>query len=302
MSRDGPRILIVDDEPALRQYVRSRLQRAMPSASVLVTSTPLEALRLIESGHVDLVVSDHHMPGGDGRVLLSRIRALRPETIRILFTAGADAEADRRGLASGDLHAIVRKPVSGEEIVETVRRLLGEPPAPPADAPVAARDAPATEQVGGARRVLVVDDVVEIGMVMASVARRASAGVDVVVETDALAAAARIPTEPFDVIVCDYRMPNLTGIALLALARRHRPGAKRILITGYNELQEAPEALDAASVDAYVHKPPSLQAMLQLFRHALSEDPSALDTYRDQARIIEREALREQGPLKLEDS
>jgi CheY-like chemotaxis protein len=299
-------MLIVDDEPALRDSTRAHLQRAFPAARILVATSPHEAIQLVETSGFDLVISDHHMPGGEGRALLARIREISPGTVRVLFTAGSDPDADAERVASGEFHAVVPKTLGGPTIVETIARLLGTqrpgderkagPLAPPTPAAVDGRH-PET----GGKRLLVVDDEVQIGRLIEAIAERLPEGVEVVVETDPRVAATLIESSKFDVIISDYRMPGMSGMKLLAHARACQPRAKRILITGYNEILEPPDILAEADVDAYVHKPLAVGNMLLLIGRILRDEKDALTTYREQAKIIERAAAREQRPIGLDD-
>lgn len=297
----APRVLIVDDDPSLRRYLRTQLRRVLPSARILVAASPEEALRVIETSLVDAVISDQHMPGGDGRALLARVAELSPPTIRILFTASVD---DHEAIAPGSIHAVLQKPGAQDEVVNALLALLGERAKDAAPAgPRAARVEPERGRpADGTRpRILIIDDVPEVADVLEGIAHRAAPDLDVV-KAQPSEARGLLERERYDVVLADYRMPQISGVLVLALARALRPTARRILATGYNELHEPPEALAAADVDAYVHKPPSVLDLVELFQRALSEDPGAMDADREQARILERQAIRDQGPLRLDDA
>ena len=80
-------VLLVDDE----KNVRSALRRALrhESCEILEAESAAEALRLLESRPVAVVVSDESMPGMSGTELLARVRAEYPETFRIILTGHA---------------------------------------------------------------------------------------------------------------------------------------------------------------------------------------------------------------------
>jgi putative two-component system response regulator len=69
---------------------------------------------------------------------------------------------------------------------------------------------------------------------------------------DALEALA---TESVDVIVSDYMMPVMDGIAFLKHARAVRPLATRILLTGYADKENAIRAINDAGLYYYLEKP-----------------------------------------------
>lgn len=61
--------------------------------------------------------------------------------------------------------------------------------------------------------------------------------------------------EFFDVIVSDLRMPGMTGIELLSQARAVRPAMRRLLVSGYADLDSALTAINDVGVDRLVTKP-----------------------------------------------
>lgn len=80
-------------------------------------------------------------------------------------------------------------------------------------------------------------------------------GLNVHVMTSPAAALDLIGKESFDVIVSDLRMPEMDGIAFLANARRQRPEARRLLISGYADFDTALVAINKVGVDRLLTKP-----------------------------------------------
>jgi CheY-like chemotaxis protein len=93
-------VLIVDDDPDMRLYLRSCLRGlASPFQRVIEAADGLEALRLIRSVAVSLVISDVALPGLDGRRLTRAIRedaALSHVTVLLISgeTVVGDSNAD----------------------------------------------------------------------------------------------------------------------------------------------------------------------------------------------------------------
>jgi response regulator RpfG family c-di-GMP phosphodiesterase len=81
------------------------------------------------------------------------------------------------------------------------------------------------------------------------------AEVTVTTSTSALEAAALIEGESFDVIVSDLRMPAMDGIAFLTVARNKLPEARRMLVSGYADLDSAISAINRVGVDRLLTKP-----------------------------------------------
>src|SRR3954447_17204294 len=102
-------------------------------------------------------------------------------------------------------------------------------------------------------RILVVDDQELMRDSLAATLTRA--GHDVVVCTDGPAAVDRLSAGPrFDLLITDLKMPRMTGIELLAEAKRLRPELPVIMMTAFATVQTAVEAMKLGAYD-YIQKP-----------------------------------------------
>ena len=83
-----PRVLCVDDEPAILTGLRDNLRL---DYDVTTATSGVEALDCIERGPPFVViVSDMRMPGMDGASFLARAKVQTPDSVRLLLTALAD--------------------------------------------------------------------------------------------------------------------------------------------------------------------------------------------------------------------
>ena len=116
------RILVVDDEEAIREIVSSMLGSSGYTCSQ--ANSGLEALRLLESGQqFELLLSDLMMPEMDGLGLLSRVKERYPELPVIMVTAVHDISVALGALRNGAYDYLL-KPVEREQLLATVRRAL----------------------------------------------------------------------------------------------------------------------------------------------------------------------------------
>lgn len=121
----GQRILCVDDEPALAR-VRARGLQALGYIAVEESSSTaaLERLRQ-DPGAFEAVVTDYLMPGLNGLELAAGIHRLRPDLPVVLMTGFID-ELSEEAIRKADLVAVLRKPVTLEELGEALGDLFEE--------------------------------------------------------------------------------------------------------------------------------------------------------------------------------
>jgi adenylate cyclase len=65
----------------------------------------------------------------------------------------------------------------------------------------------------------------------------------------------KLAVQAYDLVISDYRMKALTGVDVLTRARELNPTGIRIIMTGYQELPIAVEAINRAEVAAFIQKP-----------------------------------------------
>jgi response regulator RpfG family c-di-GMP phosphodiesterase len=115
------KILLVDDEPALRELLRVTFEGA--EVTVDEAGSAAEAETRIQAARPDLIVLDLRMPGVGGAELCARLKAASDtREIPIVLLTGADLEEARRGQEAG-AEALVRKPFSPLELLAVVERL-----------------------------------------------------------------------------------------------------------------------------------------------------------------------------------
>jgi PAS domain S-box-containing protein len=125
LSLSGVRVLIVDDEPDIRDLVTFILEDY--EIEVTAVSSAQEALEILSQSPPDVLVSDIGMPDVDGYMLMRQIRERSPqeggEIPAIALTAYAGEINQQQALAAG-FHMHISKPVDPDALIEAIGSLV----------------------------------------------------------------------------------------------------------------------------------------------------------------------------------
>jgi DNA-binding NtrC family response regulator len=116
------RVLVVDDEPAMRAALEANFTRH--GWKVTTASGTREAMERFRSSPCSLVITDMRMPDGDGLRVMQNVRALAPDTAVIFLTAFGNVPEAVLAMQQGACDYLV-KPVSFEQLRQAALRVLG---------------------------------------------------------------------------------------------------------------------------------------------------------------------------------
>ncbi len=114
---DNAVLVVVDDANIRNALARLFLDR---DVRVLRAGNGEDALGIVQREPVAVVVSDNLMPGMRGIELLSRVRDLSPDTVRVLLTGYSDLPTATEAIDRGEVFRFHEKPWVDDEIVLTV--------------------------------------------------------------------------------------------------------------------------------------------------------------------------------------
>jgi len=113
-ARNLPKVLLVDDEPALLDGLRRQLRERYAVTTAVGGHAALDVLR--SAADFAVVVSDMRMPEMDGATLLSLVRQETPDAVRMLLTGQADVEAAVAAINDGQIFRFLTKPCAPDTL------------------------------------------------------------------------------------------------------------------------------------------------------------------------------------------
>jgi PAS domain S-box-containing protein len=121
--RGSGRVLVVEDEPGVRQYVETQLSSL--GYEVTAATNSREALSLIDEGRCfDLLFTDVVLPQGMSGVELAKIATTKCPDLKVLLTSGYSEEAFEQHGRPDQGTPLLRKPYRRKELAEAVKGVL----------------------------------------------------------------------------------------------------------------------------------------------------------------------------------
>ena len=123
-----PKILIVEDDQDTRQLLKIRLQsQGYETAYAADAVTAITAAR---EERPDLILLDMGLPGGDGVVVMERLKTFPALAhIPVVIVSAREQSATEQQATEAGAEAYVQKPIDNEELLGAIRSALGEEPA-----------------------------------------------------------------------------------------------------------------------------------------------------------------------------
>jgi len=121
------RILVVDDDKEITDYLKIELKECCPDLDVICKNSGFEALQEIMEGNIDLLLTDIAMPDMDGYELYARTRELN-DKIPIIMMTGFGYNPNHAIVKSkkAGLQDVVYKPFNIQKLVELIKKRIRE--------------------------------------------------------------------------------------------------------------------------------------------------------------------------------
>ena len=125
------------------------------------------------------------------------------------------------------------------------------------------------------KNILIIDDDRDIGILLTRFLKRKGYSAQSTVSADEGLEVAK--GHPVDLVICDFKLPGMTGLELIKQLQKQTPGLKAILITGYSDVRIAVQALKQGVYD-YVTKPLFPEELLITIKKALSHNSVSVES------------------------
>jgi len=112
-------LLLVDDDPAILSLMNRMLRHE--GFRILTAESGDQALNLLASNQVGVVIADQRMPHMTGVELLGRVKGLYPNTVRIVMSAQVDVDTVTEAINQGSVYRVLAKPWEDDVLRATIR-------------------------------------------------------------------------------------------------------------------------------------------------------------------------------------
>ncbi len=116
------RVLLVDDERSVTEALRSGLLNA--TYEVLTANSVEDALTILETHPVDVVVSDERMPGVSGTAFLTSVQRGYPDIARVMLKGDVDFETALGAVHEAQVFRFLTKPCNAEDLAACIDQAI----------------------------------------------------------------------------------------------------------------------------------------------------------------------------------
>lgn len=118
-------ILIVDDEPVIREGIKRTIERQFPGERVFLAASPEELIRSLRADPIDVVLTDILMPGMTGLELMGLFRGRLPRVKWVVVSAYSEFAYAQEAVRLGARDYLL-KPIGKERLTELIAELADE--------------------------------------------------------------------------------------------------------------------------------------------------------------------------------
>lgn len=276
-------VLIVDDNATNLDILNEQVLSFAMVPTLL--SNPVEALALLTAKDApvfDVLIVDYKMPIINGLELLDKaFSGHGPRSTRVILLSSLNLSAQQDMLGKQHVDAALMKPLRGAELCTSIQQVMNKQQ--PSQIDAIAPDLP-EQKNGNIIQVLVAEDN-EVNQEVASMMLE-QLGATVTVANNGLEAVEQFKAQAFDVVLMDFHMPEMDGLAATTLIRAYeteqgRESKTPILAVTANVEKSVIQQCTDVGMDDYMSKPFSsqdLQTMLDKWANLAEKHSESLNS------------------------
>jgi two-component system, NtrC family, response regulator HydG len=231
------RILLTDDNQEFTQNLHDILE--LKGYGVVIANDGFQALEIIKSSKVDLILMDIKMPVMNGVETYKKIKVITPGTPVIMLTAFALEELIQESMKEGAF-ACLKKPLDFDELFATIDRAIHS-----------------------GSMILVVDDDESLCQNLMDILT--GKGYRVSIATDGSDAIKKVSENIYDILLLDMKLPPLNGLEVYLNIRSLNPKVVVIIFSGYSkEMVDMIDSIKKEGAYTLLEKPINIDNLLTL--------------------------------------
>jgi serine/threonine-protein kinase len=280
-------ILIVDDEPRI---VRTIARLLKPNYQTFLAYHAEEALNIIRKNRIHVVVSDQRMPNMTGVELLSKIKEISTNTMRILLTGYSDLNAVTQSVNDGEIFRYITKPWNNTELINTIRQAaqISVDLFNSTRASVTANTAGKTNIVVSSSQQSLTDDIQGL------MGRRSN----IITLNSSMAVMERLANNGGQILVADISNSTQEEITAIKKVKATHPQVLSVVITDNSDSQHLISLINEGQIYRYLTKPYTL-GQLKLYLMSSIRYQSKLQS---NPQLLARHKVEEISQKELTDS
>lgn len=242
------RVLFVDDEQRILTSMKMLFRR---DYQVFTCNSAAEALELLKSQKIEVIVSDQRMPNMTGIELLREVRDMQPQAIRLLLTGYSDLNAIIGSINEGEIFRFVSKPWSNVDLKATLAKAVAAAEfEAEVEETMAASDATVVEE--SKPGILLLDQDED----SRSLLKDMLAGDFNVYEADTISGCLDLlEKDDIGVIISDIYIQGTPVVELLSLLKQHQPHLVSIIVTNRADAHAAIDLINHGQVYRFLMRP-----------------------------------------------
>lgn len=274
-----PKVLLVDDEERILRSLGLLLRMQY---QVFATSDGNEALDILKREKIHVLISDQRMPLMTGSELLRHARDIAPDTVRILLTGYADADAALEAVNEGEISRYINKPWGPKELRDTIAQAAEIAlQVEGASAPVMVEAATSAAGTDGRLVCLVLD---RDESTYHAVQDILGAQHEVMWRQSVQGALQVLASRPVAILVTELSLGDEDLSAMIKTLKQEHPEMLTIILTCFKDTSRLVDLINQAQVFRYLPKPvrkgmltKSIESTITRYR-AITQQPVLLRT------------------------